>query len=171
MTSTRKALGACLLAVALVLAATRGVPAAQSPDPAFDLYLRSDYGMVKLWLNTSTGEFHWEDPVRKLDVRGRGTMAFPNLGPVVFSFAGPLPGYDWVSVSLKIFGTTATGVMAVFPEGVPTRKIVSNFYDRDTRDDLPKKDRAPRPKPTPPKVEGVNPNPKEVPIPQPPQAK
>ena len=165
MSLTPRTLGASLLAGALLVVAAAGTLFAQPPDPAFDLYLRSDYGMVKLWLNTSTGDFHWEDPVRKLDVRGRGTVAFPNLGPVVFSFAGPLPGYDWVSVSLKIYGITATGVMAVFPEGEPARKVVSNFYDRDTRDDLPKKDRAPKPKPVPPKVEGVNPNPTEVPLP------
>ena len=167
MSLTPRTLGASLLAGALLIVAAAGTLSAQPPDPAFDLYLRSDYGMVKLWLNTSTGDFHWEDPVRKLDVRGRGTVAFPNLGPVVFSFAGPLPGYDWVSVSLKIYGITATGVMAVFPEGEPARKVVSNFYDRDTRDDLPKKDRAPKPKPSPvpPKVEGVNPNPTEGPLP------
>jgi hypothetical protein len=75
-------------------------------------------------------------------------------------------------VTLKIYGTTATGVMAVFPEGQPTRKVISNFYDRDTRDDVAKvrKAPAPKPKPEPPKVEGINPVPKEVPALQPPSA-
>mgnify|MGYP001592957268 CR=1 FL=1 len=144
------------------------------PNPArYDTFLRSDYGRVKLWLNSATGDFYWEDPGRRLVLAGTGSLAFPNLGPIIFSFAGPLPGYDWVSVSLKIYGTTATGVMAVFPEGEPTRKIVSNFYDRNTLDDVPKarKAHARRPKPQPPKapkVEGIAPNPKEVPALQPP---
>ena len=139
---------------------------ADPPNPSsYDTFLRSDYGRVKLWLNSATGDFYWEDPGKKLVLAGTGSLAFPNLGPIVFSFAGPLPGYDWVSVSLKIYGTTATGVMAVFPEGEPTRKVISNFYDRNTADDVrtERKAPAPKPKPQPPKVEGVNPNPKEVP--------
>ena len=147
-------------------AALTATAAAPQPDPAYDLFLRSDYGRVTLWLNTASGDFRWEDLGRKLTLTGRGTLAFPNLGPVVFSFAGPLPGYDWVSVSLKIYGTTATGVMAVFPEGEPTRKVISNFYDRNTADDVPRAQKAPapKPKPQPPKVEGIAPNPKEVPL-------
>jgi hypothetical protein len=144
---------------------------ADPPNPgSYDTFLRSDYGRVKLWFNSATGDFYWEDPGRKLVLAGTGSLEFPNLGPIILTFAGPLPGYDWVSVTLKIYGTTATGVMAVFPEGQPTRKVVSNFYDRDTRDDLPKvrKAPAPKPKPEPPKVEGINPVPKEVPALQPP---
>ncbi len=137
------------------------------PAPSYDLFLKSDYGQVRLWLNTRTGDFRWEDPARKLDLTGRGTVAFPNLGPIVFSYAGPMPGYDWVSLTLKIYGTRATGLMAVFPEGQPTRKAVSNFYDRDTRDDVPPAPRPPkaRPKPKPPTVEGIHSAPKEVQLP------
>ena len=147
-----------LLFLCVTLAATAAAP---QPDPAYDLFLRSDYGRVTLWLNTASGDFRWEDPGRKLTLTGRGTLAFPNLGPVVFSFAGPLPGYDWVSVSLKIYGTTATGVMAVFPEGEPTRKVVSNFYDRNTADDVPKARKAPPRNPSPPRSKASPPTPRK----------
>jgi hypothetical protein len=154
---------------ALLPAAVFVVAAAAPPEgsPPYDLFLRSDYGRVLVWLNTTTGDFRWEDPGRNLQLAGRGSLEFPNMGPIILSFAGPLPGYDWVSVSLKIYGTTATGIMAVFPEGEPTRKLVSNFYDRNTSDDVRKPRPSPKPKPAPqlPKVEGISPAPREVPLP------
>lgn len=132
--------------------------------PLFDLFIKSDYGRAKFWLNTSTGEFHWEDTGKRLDVSGRGTLSFPNLGPLIFHFAGPAPGYDWVSISLKIYGTTATGFLAAFPEGVPVRKVVSNFYDKDTRNDAPGY-AAPKKRPArPPEIKDINPRPREVPM-------
>ncbi len=155
-----------MLLLCISLAAMGGT---QPPAPSYDLFLKSDYGQVRLWLNTRTGDFRWEDPVRKLDVSGRGTLAFPNLGPIIFSYAGPMPGYDWITLTLKIYGTRATGLLAVFPEGQPTRKTVSNFYDRDTRDDVPPESKVsktrPRAKPKLPTVEGIHPAPKEVPLP------
>ncbi len=156
-------------ALLFALVAALGVAAAATPpegSPPYDLFLKSDYGRVLVWLNTTTGDFRWEDPIRKLTVAGKGTLEFPNMGPIILSFAGPMPGYDWVSLSLKIYGTTATGLMAVFPEGEPTRKFVSNFYDKDTRDDVPKPKPKPKAPPAPmPKIEGINPAPREVPLP------
>jgi hypothetical protein len=137
-------------------------------DPAYDLYLKSDYGRAKLWINTRTGEFRWEDTAKNLDVMGTGRLAFPNLGPVVFFFAGSAPGYDWVSISVKIYGTRASGYLAAFPEGLPVRKVVSNFYDRNTRDDQPDQERKRRRDNQPPKVEGIRPHGSEVPLPTPP---
>jgi|WetSurMetagenome_2_1015567.scaffolds.fasta_scaffold04119_3 hypothetical protein len=152
--------------------ATLSVAAAVVPPegaPPYDLFLRSDYGRVLVWLNTSTGDFRWEDPIRNLALAGKGTLEFPNMGPIILSYAGPMPGYDWVSVSLKIYGTTATGLLAVFPEGEPTRKYVSNFYDKDMRDDVPKPKARPKAPPAPqaplPKIEGISPAPREVPLP------
>lgn len=128
----------------------------------YDLFLKSDYGAAQLSLNTQTGEFRWEDKQKKLDITGRGSLHFPSLGPIIFSYAGPAEGYDWVSLSLKIYGTTATGSMAAFPEGVKVRKIVSNFYDRNTEDDWPRA-KAPKKKPAPPPEIGtIRPVPGEV---------
>ncbi len=160
-------LGAVLAALAL---------GALAQAPLFDLFIKSDYGRAKFWLNTSTGEFHWEDTAKKLDVSGRGTLAFPNLGPLIFSYAGPAPGYDWVSISLKIYGTTATGYLAAFPEGAPVRKVVSNFYDKDTRNDAPGYVAPKRKQAPPPEIKDINPRPSEVPsapqpAPAPPAAK
>jgi hypothetical protein len=150
------------------LAALSFCIAALPQDPAYDLYLKSDYGRAKLWINTRTGDFRWEDTAKDLDVMGTGRLAFPNLGPVVFFFAGSAPGYDWVSISVKIYGTRATGYLAAFPEGLPVRKVVSNFYDRNTRNDKPEPDRKRRREAKPPKVEGIRPHGSEVPLPPPP---
>jgi hypothetical protein len=153
-----------LLAGALALA---WVSSRAQEDPAFDLFLKSDYGSARVWINTATGEFRWLDAAKSLDLRGKGTLAFPNLGPVVFAFSGEYPGFDWVSVTLKIYGTTASGYLAAFPAGEKVRKITSNFYDRNTRDDLPKPRKARRdapPKaPPPPSVGEIRTTPPEVP--------
>jgi len=134
---------------------------------SYDLYLKSDSGSARFYLNTRTGEFRWEDSQKKLDVTGTGTLYFPSLGPIIFSYSGPVEGYDWVSVSLKIYGTSATGSLAAFPEGERVRKVVSNFYDRNTEDDSP--EHKPRRKPSPPpKVETIKPTPSEVGPPLPP---
>ncbi len=123
-------------------------------QPSYDLYLRADSGAVFIWLDTATGDFRWLDRGRSIDIEARGALNFPNLGPIVLSYAGKAPGYDWVSLALKIYGTRATGSMTIFPEGEPVRKIVSLFYDKDTRDDKPSYERTKR-KPQPPKVEGL----------------
>ncbi len=128
----------------LLLAALRAGAAA--PPPTYDLYLRSDSGAVSIWLNSATGEFRWQDTGRALDLSGRGTFAFPSLGPLILSYSGEAPGYDWVVLALKIYGTRATASLTVFPAGEPVRKVVSTFYDRDTRDDAPPGPRRPRPK-------------------------
>jgi len=149
--------------VALSLAAA----AAPLAPPRYDLFLRSDYGEARVWIDTRSGDFRWKDATHGLDLAGTGTLDFPNLGPMVFHFAGPLPGYDWVSISLKVYGTTATGYLAAFPEGTPVRKVVSNFYDKDTRDD---RDEAPKPRrhvEAKPQVGPINPRPTEVPAPPP----
>jgi hypothetical protein len=156
-------LRAALLAAALLLAASALLaPSPCAQGPAYDLFLKSDYGQALLWVNTRTGDFRWEDKGKKLDVSGRGRLEFPNLGPVVLTFAGSLPGYDWVSLSVKIYGITATGYLAAFPEGTPVRKVVSNFYDRDTRNDRPPEIKT-KPKPKKPEVLEINPKPSEVP--------
>ena len=145
-----------LLALVLLVAALPALPA------DFDLFLKSDYGAARFSLNTRTGEFRWEDKQKNLDVTGKGELHFPSMGPIVFSFAGPLEGYDWVSVSLKIYGTTATGSMAAYPAGEKVRKLVSNFYDRNTEDDWPRA-KAPKKKPAPPPEVGtIRPVPGEV---------
>ncbi|MEW5763419.1 MAG: hypothetical protein ACOYXN_05785 [Acidobacteriota bacterium] len=164
----RGRLGRALLAAAFVLA---GATARAQADPAFDLFLKSDYGSARVWINTATGEFRWLDAGKGLDLRGRGSLAFPNLGPVVFSVSGEFPGYDWVSATLKIYGTTATGYLAAFPAGERVRKVTSNFFDRNTRDDLPKPRKAdrggtskpPTPPPPPPSVGEIRTAPPEVP--------
>jgi hypothetical protein len=145
-----------LLTLLLLLAALPALGA------DFDIQLKSDYGAARFSLNTQTGEFRWEDKQKKLDIAGKGELHFPSLGPIVFSFAGPLDGYDWVSVSLKIYGTTATGSMAAYPAGDKVRKVVSNFYDRNTEDDWPQaRARAKKPAP-PPQVGPIQPVPGEV---------
>lgn len=149
-----------ILAAACLLAAAGDRAFAQTPS--YDLFLKSDYGRALLWIDTKTGDFRWQDEPRRLDITGRGTLQFPNLGPIVFTFAGTLPGYDWVSLSVKIYGTTATGYLAAFPEGTPVRKVVSNFYDRNTRDDRPP-EAKPRPKPKKPEILEIRPKPPEVP--------
>ena len=151
-----------LLALSLLWAA---VPAAaqSSRGAVFDLFLRSDHGRARFWLNTTTGDFRWEDPDRGLTIGARGTLAFPNLGPIVFHFAGELPGYDWVAVSMKIYGTRATGYLVAFPAGEKVTKIVSNFYDRDTRNDLPAGPKMKTPQPPKPSVGAIHPRPSEVP--------
>ena len=154
-----------LAALAGIFALSLAPKAAPPAPPRFDLFLKSDYGESRVWINTRTGDFRWKDAPRGLDLTGTGKLDFPNLGPMVFNFSGPLPGYDWVSVSLKIYGTTATGNLAAFPEGVPVRKIVSNFYDKDTRndrDDVPNPPRRTQPRP---EVGPINPHPTEVPPP------
>ncbi len=138
------------IAVFIAAFATTGAFA----QPSYDLYLRADSGAVFIWLDTATGDFRWLDKGRSIDLEARGTLNFPNLGPIVLSYAGKAPGYDWVSLALKIYGTRATGSMTLFPEGEPVRKIVSLFYDKDTRDDKPSLEKARR-KPRPPKVEGL----------------
>lgn len=75
------------------------------------------------------------DPKRSIDFTGRGALAFPNLGPMVLWFAGEAPGYDWALVALKVYGTTATGSLTLFPTGEKSRRVVSMFHDKDTRDD------------------------------------
>jgi hypothetical protein len=168
-TVTSRVLRRALSVGALALLCVAAVAAPPEGAPPYDLFMRSDYGRVLVWLNTATGDFRWEDPIRNLALAGKGTLEFPNMGPIILSYAGPMPGYDWVSVSLKIYGTTATGLLAVFPEGEPTRKYVSNFYDRDMRDDVPKPKTKPKPKPVPqvpmPTIEGISPAPREVPLP------
>jgi hypothetical protein len=145
-----------LFALLLLLAALPALGA------DFDIQLKSDYGAARFSLNTQTGEFRWEDKQKKLDLTGKGELHFPSMGPIVFSFAGPLEGYDWVSVSLKIYGTTATGSMAAYPAGEKVRKVVSNFYDRNTEDDWPQP-KPPKKKPAPPPEVGtIQPVPGEV---------
>jgi hypothetical protein len=134
---------------------------------SYDLYLKGDSGSTHFYLNTRTGEFRWEDRQKKLDVTGTGTLYFPSLGPIIFSFTGPVAGYDWISVSMKIYGTSATGSLAAFPEGEKVRKVVSNFYDRNTEDDTPEPKRRKAP-PPPPSVETIKPTPSEVGPPLPP---
>ena len=118
---------ACLLLPALPHAA----------KPLFDLHLRSDYGRAEIWINTLSGKFLWQDADADLSITGTGTLAFPNLGPIVFFFSGQIKGYDWVSISLKIYGRSASGFLAAFPEGERVRKVTSNFYDANTSDDGP----------------------------------
>lgn len=154
------------LAVALLaMACASFSPGPRAATPQYDLFLKSDYGLSRVWIDTRTGDFRWEDRDHRLDLTGRGALAFPNLGPVIFTFAGSLPGYDWVSISLKIYHTSATGYLAAFPEGTAVRKVVSNFYDRNTRDD---REEPPAPKrrpehPKPPEVGPIHPHPTEVP--------
>lgn len=137
---------------------------AESPGFSYDVYLKSDYGRARFWLNTGTGRFRWLDTTKKLDVEGKGTLAFPNLGPIIFFFSGEMDGYDWISISLKIYGTRATGYLAAFPVGEPVRKITSNMYDRDMRNDVVRR-RRPRKRPEPkPSVKSIHPRPSEVPI-------
>ncbi|MGC8722473.1 MAG: hypothetical protein ACP5VF_01175 [Acidobacteriota bacterium] len=155
------------LPILVLLASVVFAPFLSLASPSYDLFLKSDYGRARFWLNTQTGEFRWEDEPHKLLIEAKGTLAFPNLGPVIFTFSGEVPGYDWVSICLKLYGTTATGYLAAFPEGEPVRKVVSNMYDRDTRDDLPPQEKrakkeAPKRR-APPRVEGLNPHPAEVP--------
>ena len=150
------------LLVALALAAAIPLLAAE-----YDLFLKSDYGSARFSLNTQTGEFRWEDKQKKLDVTGTGTLHFPSLGPIIFSFSGPAPGYDWISVSLKIYGTTATGYLAAFPEGEKVKKVVSNFYDRNTEDDWPDHGSRKASRPNA-KVDAIKPTPSEVPQAPPP---
>ncbi len=136
-------------------------------QPRYDLYLRADSGTVFIWLDTATGDFRWVDKGRSLDIKARGTLSFPNLGPMVLSYSGQAPGYDWVSLALKIYGTRATGALALFPEGEPARKIISAFYDRDTRDDKPPAAKT-KTRPKIPRVEGLQVSPPgEIPAPPP----
>ncbi len=148
--------------------------AASAAAPHYDLFLKSDYGKARIWLDTATGDFKWEDKDARLSIRGRGKLAFPNLGPIVFYFSGQLKGYDWVSISLKIYGRSATGFLTAFPEGNIARKVTSNFYDQNTGDDIPPpmKKVRPRKKVRPkkrikktkvPEVRGIHPNTPEIP--------
>jgi hypothetical protein len=141
-------------------------PAASQAGPSYDLFLKSDYGSASVWIDTATGDFRWLDASARLDIRGRGRLEFPSLGPIVFVFSGPLKGYDWVTATLKIYGTSATGYLAAFPAGEKVRKVTSNFYDRNTQDDRPRPPKAARP-PSPPRVGEVRSAPSEVPAPPP----
>lgn len=149
---------ACLLLLALPCSA----------HPVFDMHLKSDYGRAEVWINTQTGEFRWQDAGADLSITGTGTLAFPNLGPIVFFFSGQIKGYDWVSISLKIYGNSASGFLAAFPEGELVRKVTSNFYDADTSDDGPPakatkaKTRQKRPK-SKPRIGPITPERAEVP--------
>lgn len=143
---------------------------AQTAPPAYDLFFRSDSGTVSLWVHSATGQFRWVDPGRSVDFSGRGTFSFPNLGPVILAFSGQAPGYDWVILALKVYGTRATGSLTLFPEGDPARKVVSLFYDRDTRNDRPPAPRGPRKKAPPPTMGDVRIAPKpEIPSVPPPR--
>jgi len=143
--------------------------AAQATPPAYDLFYRSDSGTVSLWVHSATGHFRWVDPGRSIDFAGQGSFAFPNLGPVILAFSGEAPGYDWVVLALKVYGTRATGSLTLFPSGEPARKTVSLFYDRDTRDDRPPVPRKSHKKPPLPSVGEVKTAPApEVPVPPPP---
>lgn len=153
---------------ALCLLFSLGLAQAAAPqaEPAYDLFLKSDYGRAVVWIDTATGDFRWLDTSARLDIRGRGRLEFPSLGPIVFVFSGPLKGYDWVAATLKIYGTSATGYLAAFPAGEKVRKVTSNFYDRNTRDDRPRAPKAAAP-PSPPRVGEVRTVPPEVPAPMP----
>lgn len=137
-------------------------PCAAQAEPPYDLFLKSDYGSAKVWIDTATGDFRWLDDSGRIDIRGRGRLEFPSLGPIVFVFSGPLEGFDWVTATLKIYGTSATGYLAAFPAGEKVRKVTSNFYDRNTRDDQ-KRPRKPAKAPAPPRVGEVRTAPPEVP--------
>lgn len=160
MTPPRVSIACLVLCLALAGSGTL------SGEPVYDLYLKSDYGSASVWINTATGDFRWLDPSARLDLRGRGRLEFPSLGPIVFVFSGPLDGFDWVAATLKIYGTSATGFLAAFPAGEKVRKVTSNFYDRNTRDDRPKTPMARRPA-APQRMGEVRPAPPEVPLPRP----
>ncbi len=153
-------------ALCLLVFAALARPAAPQAERAYDLFLKSDYGSAQIWIDTSTGDFRWLDAANRLDLRGRGRLEFPSLGPIVFVFSGPLEGFDWVTATLKIYGTSATGFLAAFPAGEKVRKVTSNFYDRNTRDDGPRAQKKRRSSP-PPRVGEVRPAPPEVPAPRP----
>ncbi len=154
----------CALAILMALAFS-AASWADNPGFSYDVYLKSDYGRARFWLNTGTGHFRWLDTAKKLDIEGKGTLAFPNLGPIIFFFSGEMDGYDWVSISLKIYGTRASGFLAAFPTGTPVRKITSNMYDKDTRNDVVRP-RRPRKRPErKPTVKSIHPRPSEVPVP------
>lgn len=108
---------------------------AQGTPPRYDLFLRGDAGRITVWIDTATGDFRWVDPKKSIDLSARGTLAFPNLGPMVLWYAGEVPGHDWALVALKVYGNTATGSLTLFPTGEKAKRVVSMFHDRDTRDD------------------------------------
>lgn len=138
--------------------------AAQATPQPYDLFLRSDSGAVSLWINTETGDFRWVDRWKKLDFSARGTLAFPNLGPMVLSYSGEAAGYDWAVLALKLYGTSATGSLTLLPEGEEVHKIVSLLWDKDTRNDKPWEEKR-RPAPAP-KVGEIRTEPKpEIPVP------
>jgi hypothetical protein len=134
--------------------------------------LRSDTGSTRVWVNTGTGEFVWYAPHLNLTIKARGILAFPHLGPIILSYSGEVPGYDWVVLVVKIYGTSATGSLTAIPEGDVVRKIVSTLYDRDTFDDSPApagNQMLPTP-PTPPHAPSmgtVTTTPPEIPVPNP----
>lgn len=87
---------------------------------------------------------------------------------MVLSYSGEAPGYDWALVALKLYGTSATGSLTLFPAGEKVHKVVSLLWDADTRNDKPWKEKKGTPPPKPPEVGDIRTEPKpEVPKPQP----
>jgi len=157
--ATGVSLGLRFLVPFLAVCALAATADAQTPPPVYDLFYRSDSGTVSLWVRSATGQFRWVDPGRDIDFSAQGTFAYPNLGPVILAYSGEAPGHDWVVLALKVYGTRATGSLTLFPTGEPARKVVSLFYDRDTRDDLPPAPRKPRKRPAAPTVGKVQTSP------------
>jgi hypothetical protein len=140
---------------------------AQVAPPMYDLYFRADSGVVSVWVESSTGIFRWLDSSQSIEFIGRGSIVFPNLGPMVLTYSGEAPGHDWVVLALKVYGTRATGSLTLFPEGEPVRKLVSLLYDKDTRNDRPPGTRRSRKAIPPPSVSGLQTAPTpEVPRPR-----
>ena|GEM_PF-1655138 len=160
----------CLLQTLVLLVCLLLPALPHAAEPTFDLHLRSDYGRAEVWINTLTGEFRWQDAGANLSITGTGTLAFPNLGPIVFFFSGQIKGYDWVSISLKIYGRSASGFLAAFPEGELVRKVTSNFYDADSSDDGPPEKAVKKVKTTPkrtaskPEIGPITPKQPEIPV-------
>lgn len=137
---------------------------AQTPPLLYDLFVLSDSGSVSLWINTETGDFRWVDRWKKIDFSARGTLSFPNLGPMVLSYSGEASGYDWAILALKLYGTSATGSLTLFPAGERVHKVVSLFWDRDTRNDTSRNGK--RRQTPPPSVGEIRTGPKpEIPSP------